>query len=282
MGELRYTICDVFTDRPLAGNQLAVFSDARAIPEELMQPLARELNLSETTFVLAPEAGGDVRLRIFTPTVEMPFAGHPTLGSAWVLAAESGAERISLETAAGTIAVSLQRDNGQPSFAWMSQPVPTVAPVAAAEELLAAVGVAESGLPVEVYDNGVHHAYVCLDSADEVAALAPDQRHLAALAEVDGVSCFAVQGARATSRMFAPSLGVPEDPATGSAAGPLAVHLVRHGRLAAGEELVVSQGAQIARPSTLHARVGGTPTEIDSVEVGGRAVVVGAGRLRLP
>ncbi len=281
MPRLTYTICDVFTDRPLAGNQLAVFTSAGDIAEALMQPLAREINFSETVFVLPARRGGDVRIRIFTPSVELRFAGHPTLGSAWVLSAERGSGQLTLETGAGDVEVLLDRDDGQQAFARMRQLVPEVAPYDRVDELLAALGVTRSQLPVEVYDNGVRHAFVCLDSTEEVQALRPDVGRLAALGEPMGVSCFAVRGSAVKTRMFAPALGVAEDPATGSAAGPLAVHLLRHGRISAGQEIVVSQGAEIARPSTLHARVTGTPDAIESVEVGGRAVIVGTGEFRL-
>src|ERR687888_551355 len=186
---LRYSVVDVFTDRPLAGNQLAVFTDATDIPEELLQPLAREMAFSETVFVYRPEADGHVRIRIFTPTLELPFAGHPILGTAFVLGA-------------------------------------------------------------------------------------PLQLDLAALRHFDvGANCFAGSDSRWKTRMFAPFHGVAEDPATGSAAGPLAVHLLRHGLIAAGDEIEISQGAEIGRPSTLYARAWGTPDEIERVEVGGSAVV---------
>src|SRR6266571_4399873 len=113
MATYRYVVCDVFTDTPLQGNQLAVFTDAREIPDERLQPLAREMNFSETVFVLPPEQGGHARIRIFTPAVEVPFAGHPTLGSAFVLGAPLQLEEIRLETGAGVIPVALEREEGR-------------------------------------------------------------------------------------------------------------------------------------------------------------------------
>jgi trans-2,3-dihydro-3-hydroxyanthranilate isomerase len=277
----RYVVADVFTDCPLEGNQLAVFTDARELPEERLQPLARELNLSETVYVYPREHGGHAKIRIFTPTTEVPFAGHPTLGTAFVLGGPLQLEEIRLETGAGVIPVRLEREGARITFGWMIQPVPTVSEYAAADELLAALGVEGSTLPVEVYDNGLQHVYVALGSEDEVAALEPDMTALARLPDVLGVNCFAGEGTRWKTRMFAPGGGVPEDPATGSAAGPLACHLARHGRVAFGDEIEISQGAEIKRPSKLYARVEGSPGEISRVEVGGSAVIVARGEFKL-
>jgi trans-2,3-dihydro-3-hydroxyanthranilate isomerase len=163
----------------------------------------------------------------------------------------------------------------------MEQPIPSVEPYAEEAALLAAIGVDRSELPVELYDNGITHVYVCLDSEDEVAALAPDMNALAELPAALGVNCFSGADGRWKTRMFAPGGGVPEDPATGSAAGPLAVHLARHGRIAFGDEIVIAQGAEIGRPSTLYARVEGTADDVQLVEVGGSAVIVARGEFRL-
>jgi trans-2,3-dihydro-3-hydroxyanthranilate isomerase len=281
MPRFRYVLTDVFTDTPLQGNGLAVFTDAREIPEESLQPLAREMNLSETVFVYPAEQGGHARIRIYTPTSEIPFAGHPTLGTAFILAAPLQLPEIALETGAGIVPVRLEREEDRIIFGWMSQPVPTVKLYEAAEELLAAVGVERSELPVEVYDNGLHHVYVALPSVEAVAALEPDMQALGRLPDVLGANCFAGEGARWKTRMFAPAGGVPEDPATGSAAGPLACHLARHGRIAFGDEIQISQGAEIKRPSTLHARVTGSADAIERVEVGGSAVIVARGEFKL-
>jgi trans-2,3-dihydro-3-hydroxyanthranilate isomerase len=281
MASLRYVIADVFTDRPLEGNGLAVFTDARELAEERLQPLARELNLSETVFVYPAEQGGHAKIRIFTPTSEVPFAGHPTLGSAFVLAGPLQLDEIRLETGAGVVPVRLEREGSRIVFGWMTQPLPTVEAYEPAEALLAALGVGESRLPIELYDNGLHHVYVALGSEDEVAALEPDLNALARLPDVLGVNCFAGSGTAWKTRMFAPAGGVPEDPATGSAAGPLACHVVRHGLVEPGTEIEISQGAEIRRPSTLYARVEGSPEKIEKVEVGGSAVVVARGEFRL-
>jgi trans-2,3-dihydro-3-hydroxyanthranilate isomerase len=276
----RYVIADVFTDEPLTGNGLAVFTDGRDLSEVDMQAIAREMNLSETVFVLpATSEDADVRIRIFTPAVELPFAGHPTLGSAFVLGAPLQKVVIRLETAAGVVPVSLEREGPKIVFGRMEQPVPRWETVADPAPVLAALGVERSGLPVERYDLGPGHLFVELDSPAAVQALAPDIAALAA-ATPDAANCFAhVEGNSWKTRMFAPNHGVVEDPATGSAAGPLAIHLARHGRIRFGEQIEIGQGAEINRPSTLYATVDGEGDRIDRVEVGGSAVVVARGEL---
>jgi len=278
-GSFRYVVCDVFTDVPLAGNQLAVFTDAREIPEEMLQRLARELNYSETTFVYPPEGDGHVKMRIFTPSREMPFAGHPTLGTAFVLAGPLQLEELRIETGRGVVPVRLERDGSRIVFGRMEQPLPSIEPYERAEELAAALGV-EPRLPVVLYDNGVRHVYVDAPSEATVAELEPDLGRIATFGH-DCVNCFAGSGARWKTRMFAPGSGVAEDPATGSAAGPLALHLARHGLVAFGEEIEISQGAEIGRPSTLYARVDGSADAVERVEVGGSAVIVARGEFRL-
>jgi trans-2,3-dihydro-3-hydroxyanthranilate isomerase len=258
----RYTILDVFTDTPLQGNPLAVFLDGSGLSDEVMQRTARELNLSETVFLFRGDG-----VRIFTPVTELPFAGHPVLGAAFVI----GKEHVRLRTGAGVVPVTVRDGYGE-----MEQPIPVLEPFEAVDALLAALGVARAELPVEAYRNGPLHVYVALAGEESVASLRPDLRALAELGPF-GVSCFAGADARFKTRMFAPALGVDEDPATGSAAGPLALHLARHGRIRFGDEVEIRQGEEIGRPSLLRARAEGE----DRVFVGGSAVVVARGEYRL-
>mgnify|MGYP001206771714 CR=1 FL=1 len=165
----------------------------------------------------------------------------------------------------------------------MEQPLPTIAPFAPADAVLAALGLEIPGLPVLAYTNGPTHVMVMLAGPDPgpVAALAPDLRALERLGEI-GVSCFALTApGQVRTRMFAPGLGVPEDPATGSAAGPLAVHLVRHGRVASGQRIEIHQGQEIGRPSLLYAEAHGSSEHVERVLVGGNAVEVARGEYRL-
>jgi len=285
----RYLVLDVFTDVPLEGNPVAVFTDGEGLSDRVMQQTARELNLSETVFLLAPDdgahggadEGADARARIFTPATELPFAGHPVLGTAFVLGERLGTQTVRLQTGTGVITIELRRERERIVFGEMAQPIPTWTEFARGEELLHALGCKRSELPIEVYCNGPRHAFVALADEGAVAGLRPNMGALAALGEF-GVSCFASSGgAKVKTRMFGPALGVPEDPATGSAAGPLAVHLARHGRIRFGERIEIRQGVEIGRPSLLHAVADGSPERIQRVAVGGGAVLVAEGGYRL-
>jgi trans-2,3-dihydro-3-hydroxyanthranilate isomerase len=277
MPTLRYEICDVFTDRPLTGNALAVFTNAHDLDEATMQALAREMNLSESAFVVRPTtAEADAGIRIFTPTMELPFAGHPTLGSAFVLGAASASDLVRLETRRGVVPVRLKRGHDRTLFGSMSQPLPRLQPFAATADLLRALGADGSGLPVELYDNGPQYVFVELASPEAVAALRPDMGRLAALGSI-AVSVFARSGTRWKVRVFAPGEGIPEDPATGAAAGPMALHLARHGRIAFGETVFIDQGVEMRRPSTLQACAFGSADRVERIDVGGSGVVVAKG-----
>ena len=203
------------------------------------------------------------------------------LGSAFVLAAPLQLPTIVLETGIGLVPIVLERDGPRITFGRMTQPLPTVSAEPAAAAIVAALGGVKPVLPVERYVNGPTHVLVTVGSTDDVAKLTPDFGALAKATSA-GVSCFAGSGRHYKTRMFAPGHGINEDPATGSAAGPLACHLVRHGRLAPGDEIEISQGVEIGRPSTLFARASGTRERIESVEVGGCAVTVARGEFRLP
>jgi len=276
-----YVVADVFTEVPLQGNQLAVFTDGSGLSDATMQRTAREMNLSESVFVLPPRDGGDARMRIFTPTIELPFAGHPVLGTAFVLGENSASSVMHLECGVGTIPVALRRDDGRIVFGEMEQQIPHPEPFERADEVLAALGVERSELPIESYRNGPQFVYVGLEDEAAVAAVSPDLARLAALGEV-GVNCFfASSGTRVKTRMFGPGVGVAEDPATGSAAGPLALHLARHGRIEFGAQIEIRQGEEIGRPSVLHARVEGSPDRVERIAVGGSAVIVARGEYRL-
>jgi trans-2,3-dihydro-3-hydroxyanthranilate isomerase len=236
------------------------------------------MGFSETAFVLPATAGGDFRMRIFTPTREIPFAGHPTLGTAFAMAGPLQSIVVRIETGVGIVPVAMEREGAKVVFGRMEQPVPTFKPFGSAEsELLEALGVPGSTLPVEVYDNGVRHIFVGLPSFGDVAVLSPDAGWVGAVIGQAYVNTFAVEDGRVKTRNFAPDLGVGEDAATGSAAGPLAVHLARHGVIGWGETITISQGAEIGRPSTLYACAEGDAKTISRVEVAGSAVVVARG-----
>jgi trans-2,3-dihydro-3-hydroxyanthranilate isomerase len=273
---LRYVLCDVFTDRPLEGNPLCVFTDARGLDTATMQALAREMNLSETAFVLSPERGGHARVRIFGPRQELAFAGHPVLGTAFVLGGPLQAFDVQLELEAGLVRVQLEREGARISFGWMSQPTPRPIVPPAAEAVLGALGISVPVVAFEAFDNGARRLCITLPSAELVQGLTPDFSALARATEY-GVGVFHAGDEGCVARYFAPARGVNEDAATGSFAGILALSLFQHGRLQPGQVLRIAQGEPVGRPSTLYARVDTSGPE-PAVEVGGAARIVARGQ----
>ncbi len=274
----RYVLLDVFTDERFTGNPLAVFTDARGLADEVMGRIANELNLSETTFILPADGAeeGDARVRIFTPRRELPFAGHPLVGTAWVVGRSVALGRIVLQTGVGPVEIELERRDGELARAVMAQPRPRFSPVENPEALLAALRLPYRGHVLELADNGIRHAIVPLDSVEALAAVAPDIAALSAFEEAVTVTVWADAGDVIRSRVFAPAAGVPEDPATGSAAGPLAAQLVRDGVRHAGRVTIV-QGVELGRPSTMEVDA----DDAGDVRVGGACVVTGRGFLEI-
>ena len=296
---LTYLHYDVFTDEPLHGNQLAVFTDARGLEAAQMQTIANEMNFAETTFILPPEQPDtDVRMRIFTPRNEMPMAGHPTIGSTFALAEigviKRAAKRFVFGLNVGAIPVAVEWTNGALLFAWMTQPTPVFGPVVDDRAAVATVlGLEEAdlaaGLPVQAVSCGVPFLVVPLRdraSVDRaVSAAAGSGRWTQACGLNLPIYLFAIGGPSsaetAYSRMFAPGFGILEDPATGAACGPLGCYLVKHGVVSreAAQRMVSLQGVAMGRPSRIHMSIDGSSQAIDSVQVGGTAVLVGRGEL---
>jgi len=297
----RYLHLDVFTSEKFGGNQLAVFLDARGLAAETMQAMTKEMNFSESTFILPAERPDtDIRMRIFTPGREMPMAGHPTVGSAFALALSgvipAGRKRWVFGLNVGPTPVDIDWDGERPTFAWMTQqkPVfgPVVADVAAAARAvgLEADAVLATGLPVQEVSCGVPFVFIPLATRAQVDAALPNLNafdKLCAAAGVDNHAMFVFSrepgpdGATVYSRMFAPGLGVFEDPATGSASGPLGCYLVKHGVVPperAGSILSL-QGVKMGRPSRVQIAIGVDAGEITRVQVGGEAVLMGEGYL---
>jgi trans-2,3-dihydro-3-hydroxyanthranilate isomerase len=307
---------DVFTDQPFGGNPLAVFPDGEGLSDEEMQWLAREMNLSETTFVLparTPEA--DFRVRIFTPAKELPFAGHPVVGTHWVLAHLGRVElrepvtRVRFELGVGVLPADLQVAGGEVTRVVMTQDHPVfLDPLDGTQVVQVANGldldqeaISATGLPVQVVSTGVPQMMVPVRSLAEVQALGTERLNVAALNQAcrtAGTECvlvFTLETDRPEStvhvRMFAPLLGVPEDPATGSANGALGAYLVRHSVESANlrralqlakptTSIVVEQGSEMGRPSTLYLEVDGDGSNIYAVRVGGEVVPVAEGCAR--
>jgi len=297
----RYLHLDVFTDKVLTGNQLAVFLAPAGLSDEEMQLIAREMAFSESTFVYPAEAAGtDFRVRIFTPSRELDFAGHPTIGTAFALARAGkiapGKERVVLGEGIGPIGVDLEWEGEALRFAWMVQLEPvfgkTIEDVAA---VAAALGVEPSdiqasGLPVQEVSCGATFLFVPIATRAAVDRAFLDRAAMGGLLERlqmqrRGVFVFSKEpgGDDATvySRML--SFGVLEDPATGSASGPLGSYLVRHGVVPRekAREILSRQGVKMGRPSRVYISIGLTGDAIKEVRVGGASVFVGEGTIEL-
>jgi trans-2,3-dihydro-3-hydroxyanthranilate isomerase len=278
----RYRVVDVFTETPLRGNPLAVFPDARGIADGDMQSIARELNLSETTFVLPPTRLNSVaRVRIFTPARELPFAGHPTIGTAWVLLHEgliaAGTRYFRLEEAVGPVPIRVENGSSERPLIWLR--TPAISEGRAYDRALAAqaLGLGERDLlefAPQWMSAGVGAIFVAVKNPDAVdrAWIDLDGMNLLAGAVHDPVCVFVFaptpQGAY--SRMFAPEFGIPEDPATGGVTGPLAAYMMRFGLIsnAPGVRFISEQGTKMGRRSILHVRIEGV-RGAHGIDVGG-------------
>lgn len=293
-----YLQYDVFTSDPLSGNQLAVFTDARGLSAERMQRITREMNFSESTFILPAEREDtDIRMRIFTPYVEMPAAGHPTIGSTFALAhtgvIAAGRAQFVFGLNIGPTPVDLEWDQRRLRFAWMTQRTPVFgAPISDRAAVAAALGLTTADLvtdlPIQEVSCGVPFLFVPLRDEATVDRAVSDAAAMRRLtlpgASPPAMFLFAVLAGDAGtvhSRMFAPALGIVEDPATGIASGPLGCYLVQHGIVggAAARRIVSHQGVAMGRPSQVHIAIEGTADLITQVRVGGEAVLVARGEL---
>ena len=303
MRRLHYHLVDVFTDRAFGGNPLAVCTNGRGLTTETMQAIAKEFNLSETTFVLPPDdPRHDWRVRIFTPGSELPMAGHPTVGTSFVLAREhlirrdSDETNIVLEEGVGPVPVRVEFKDGEPVFAEMTQPLPRFGPRledsrAVAEMLSLDARDIDAELPLEIVSCGVPFLYVPLRSLDAARRARP-RADLFERAAGDGVPpeifIFTREveraGSTVHSRMFAPGLGITEDPATGAASGPLGCYLVRYGVVACdtSAEIVSEQGIEMGRPSFIRIRIERSGEDITAVRVGGQCHFMGEGFIEIP
>ncbi len=296
---LPYLHFDVFTGARFEGNQLAVFLDVPDVPPQLMQRIAAEMAFSESTFVFPPEGGGDVRMRIFTPGEELPMAGHPTIGTTFALAHERriprGRETFVFELGVGPTEVSLEWGAEGLSFAWMTQLVPTFGPAASNPgAFIDSTGInpedAYRDLPAQVVSCGLPFLFLPLRTRAAVDAVQIDRRALTRAfddAGIDEVPLFVFTTEQdagdetAYSRMLAPGLGISEDPATGSASGPLGCYMLQHGMVTAAQaqRMVSLQGAAMGRPSRIHVSIESDAGRITRVRVGGEAVLVGRGEI---
>jgi len=294
----RYVHLDVFTDKKLAGNQLLVYVDPAGLTPEQMQALTKESNFSENTFVLPPEqAGTDHRVRIFTRTAETPFAGHPTIGTAFALAhtgvIKPGTARVVFGLGVGPTPLDLEWKNGTLAFTWMTQLNPTFGKtVSDTAALGAAIGLGASDVirAGQEVNCGSNFFILPLASRKAVDAAVIDRAKVEAVFAAAGlprrgIYAFSTErgadDATAYSRML-PAGGI-EDPATGSAAGPAGSYIAKYGLVPADRlgAIVFQQGVLAGRPSRLHVKIAGSGDAINKVQVGGESVIVGEGTVAM-
>jgi trans-2,3-dihydro-3-hydroxyanthranilate isomerase len=307
MRRIRYKHLDVFSSEPFGGNQLAVFFDADSLDASEMQAIAREMNFSESTFILPPTDPAQTltRVRIFTPATELPLAGHPTIGTTIALA-QAGritSERptAKLELGVGPITVEAVYTDGEPRAAWMTQPPPGFTPWSGDRAtLLAALGLdadaLATNLPIERGSAGVPFIYLPLRDLEALGKARHGANLQAALADADprtGLYLFTIQplessavNASVRSRMFAPGMGIIEDSATGAAAGPMGCYLARNRLLAAlsseRASVAIMQGVEMGRPSQIEVELTLRGEEVTTIRVGGAAITLAEGEFTLP
>ncbi len=303
MHKLPYALVDVFTDRPFGGNPLAVFYEANGLSTQTMQNLAREMNLSESTFVLPTHKPDHAcHVRIFTPASELPMAGHPTIGTAFILARKhlvelAGPETtLLLEEGVGTIPVTLQLHAVRHQTIQMQQPLPTFGNQFPDRETIAQmlsidVSAIDATLPIEVVSCGVPFLYVPITSLQAMRSIQFRRdiwEHTLKGTAAEHLFVFTQEtelpGSTVHSRMFAPAMGIAEDPATGAASGPLGCYLVRHKHAdhVGTVEIVSEQGIEIGRPSILHITIEHEEQDITGVYVTGQCYFMGEGFIELP
>ncbi|UZR99336.1 PhzF family phenazine biosynthesis protein [Chondrinema litorale] len=290
-----YFLLDVFTNKKFGGNQLAVFAEANEIPENKLQLIAKELNLPESVFLYPPETEtGDYKMRIFTPGKELPTAGHPTIGTSHLLLNElkktcKEGNVLKLEQLVGEIPVTFDKEAGKCVHITMKQPNPEFGRLIQKRELVAEILSIDlsdlmPGKPIQCISCGNPFVFVPVKSLAVLANIKPRVDLLQQYENTLGTSAFYVftnetqSEADTRGRMFAPLWGITEDPATGSASGPLGCYLVRHG-LCNGENILCEQGFEMGRPSSIRVSISHTNHIIDQVFVGGEAVLVGKGTL---
>jgi trans-2,3-dihydro-3-hydroxyanthranilate isomerase len=288
---LQFAQFDVFTSSPLEGNSLAVFSDGRGLSDTQMQAIAREMNLSETTFILPRDAAQErergVRVRIFTVQEELPFAGHPTLGTAFGLRGSSGALEIRLNLNVGTIPVTFEEKDGHPTFAEMTQADPKFGQTHDRKKISEVTGIPlddiDPELPIQTISTGVPFTVLPIRDLEAIRRLEITQgRTSGYLAASDGkfFYCVTRETVDPTARLHARMLFYNgEDPATGSASGCAAAWMVQHGVAKPDEHVMIEQGIEMKRPSRIFVRASRSNDRVVNVRVGGNAVEVLRGEL---
>ncbi|SDI27660.1 PhzF family phenazine biosynthesis protein [Alteribacillus bidgolensis] len=305
MKTLKYSLVDVFTTKPFGGNQLAVFEEGANLTPDLMQQIARELNLSETVFIQPPsDPTKEKSLRIFTPQVELPMAGHPTIGAAYIMAekgmieTKTGKSEWVFEEGVGDVPVTVHKDHDLISKVEMEQPLPVFGDRYRETEIVAkllslSINDIDPILPIQTVSSGVPFLYVPIRSLASMKKInfRTDvwEKHFSVNQHTKHIFAFTTETEEPTStvhsRMFAPAMGISEDPATGAASGPLGAYLVKHGVIppSDNETYIIrnEQGIEMGRPSYIDITLMKEGSEIKEVKIGGKSIIIGSGQIFL-
>jgi trans-2,3-dihydro-3-hydroxyanthranilate isomerase len=282
---------DVFTSLPLQGNPLAVFTDGRGLNDEEMQAIAREMNLSETTFIMPRDASTErkrgTRVRIFTVQEELPFAGHPTLGTAFALRGDSGADEVRLDLNVGTIPVEFDQVPGQPAFGEMTQNDPVFGQIYDRNRIAEVTGIPlediDPELPIQTVSTGVAFTILPIRNLEAIRRLQINQQRASEYLSTSGSKfffCVSTETVAPDARLHARMLFYNgEDPATGSASGCAAAWMVAHGVAEPDEQVMIEQGVEMKRASRIFVRASRRNDRVVNVRVGGNVVEVLRGEL---
>ena len=296
-----FTLVDVFTSKKFGGNQLAVFTDPANLSAAEMQELAHEMNFSESTFVMpAASAGAARRVRIFTPMREIPIAGHPTVGTTWVLASRgeialtSASVDATLELGIGPVTVTIENTNGKPDFVWMAIARRVRCEGERRQRIAEALGsprrLFASDLPIQVVSTGFPFLFVPIHTLEALGRCVSNKAPIGALFKTEGLRPLiymfvAVQSGEFSvrSRMFAPHDGIAEDPATGSAAAPFGAYAATYGLIKPAPKIsfLIRQGVEMGRPSEIRAEVARKESGAFALRIGGRCAIIGTGEIEM-
>lgn len=281
-----YYIVDAFSSQPFQGNPVAVFLNTASMSSCVMQKIAQEMNLSECVFIntvnnvpsiMEPE----IEVQIFTPVNELPFAGHPLIGAAFVVNLEYGFNNFKFKTEQGDIQIEVDKKEDI-GYVRMLQPIPTWTPFKYSEDLKHALSISTTLLPIDTYSNGPNHTIVVCKTVDQLANIKPSFEKLMCFTD-QAINCCAMEVGspqRWRNRMFSPAYGVLEDAATGSAAGPIAIHAMRFGLIPENSRLVIKQGVEMGRNSRMEISIAGAPSALERITLAGNVVLVAKGEMR--
>ncbi|CAK2533185.1 Trans-2,3-dihydro-3-hydroxyanthranilate isomerase [Vibrio crassostreae] len=251
---LEYAVFNAFTHSPISGNPVAIFYESEKLSASLMQSIASQLQLSETTFLQTSHDKKNAEVRIFTPVNELSFAGHPLMGTAAAYARKYGVDDFVFHTKKGPASVSVKNISDNVSEVEIAVPLAKPQFFSEKKELLNALGLERSELPIEIYDAGARHVLVSVSDKSVLHNINPDHKALEAFENM-AINCFCWDGDNIENRMFSPAYGVKEDAGTGSVVWPIAQHLIQYDQFSLDKKLMILQGTQLSRQSEMYGEI---------------------------